>query len=353
VVKHEGITSEMHRRRDRVSREWGRFRELQSFLADHFPDPWERIQTCGLRFKTYESRDRPGFYKLVPFSCHEVPYCIQCTRMETARRVASTLDNFNRCTPKGKQPRFVHVVQTAPIYEDGTGWGNQASRNVPKFNRIVWDTLTQHLGEGIGAVQSYQDFGERCFAKRHPHLDLTVNGWMLSGGKPAVTPTLDLAGQGRARWDQAIVQRALALNLEAERGNLHVTPVIEGHRSYYSVLRYQMRELVDLRKLSYSRREGRVWWMSYKDSSRQAFTVQDFLSGLAEYQARLQVWMEGGPSLHRAFGHMAKRSIGKTEDAMEGGPIPHGQDCPCSQCGDWDRVFLDEVEDYYARARPG
>jgi hypothetical protein len=348
VVERQDIPDEEHRRRGLVSKEWGRFRELQAFLSDHFPDKWENIQRCGLRFKVYESIQRPGLYKLVAFSCHELPFCIQCTRMETARRVNSTLDNFNRCTPGTEEPRFTHIVQTAPIYEDGTGWGNQACRNLPKFAKIVWDTLAESYGEGIGAVLSYQDFGERCFAKRHPHIDLTLNGWKLEDGKPAPTPIYDLKGHGRARWDQAVVKRALALNLEAERGNVHITPTIEGYRPYYKILRYQMRELVDLRKITYSRTQGKVWWMSYKDNSQQEFTVEEFLAGLTEYQARLQAWMKGGQSLHRAFGHLAKRSIGKTEDAMGGGPIPHGEECPCSECGDWERVYLDEVDEYHA-----
>ena len=347
VVKRQGIPAEENRRRSLVTQTWGRHRELQAFLGDHFPNEWRDIQRCGLRFKTYESRDRPGYYKLLPYSCHHVPLCINCTRMEAVRRVHSTLDNFNRCTPKGKQPVFVHIVQTAPIYADGGGWGNEASRDIPKFSKLVWQTLVEHYGEGIGCVMSYQDFGERCFAKRHPHLDLTLNGWSLTDGKPTRTPTIDLTGKGRKHWDDAITARATRFRVDAQRGNPDFTPPIEGNRAYYRVLKYQMRELVELRKLGYSRSQGKVWWMSYKENRREPFTTQDFLAGLTEYQTRLGAWVKGAPSLHRAFGHLAKRSITKTQAAMEGAPIPHGTGCPCSQCGDWDRVFLDEVEESF------
>ena len=356
VVKRPGVVGLIRERRQLILDGWRRFPKLQQFLQDHAPIEWEDIRRCRLRWKALEWRQRPGHYKVAPaYSCWKLPYCIHCTRSATNRRVLAALDHFQRCTPAGQAPRFVHIVQTAPIYEDGTGWGVQASQNIKEFGAIVADTLREFYGEGMGAVMSYQDFGERAFAKRHPHIDLTLNGWMLKDGKPARTPRFALQGGGREQWDAFVADRARSLAIDAQRGSLDIGSLVTGAPAYFKVLRYQIRELIDFRKLDYSRDRQMVWWRSYKDPSREAFTVNDFLAGLAEYRWRLKQWPQGedeGIQLHRRVGHLGNNVLSKTQKAMGGRPVPHGKDCPCSDCGDWDRVFLDEVDEAFAQARP-
>jgi len=109
---------------DQVRREWARHRSLQAFLRDYFPTEWDRISVCRLDYKPMEETSEPGFVKLVPTRvCERVPYCIQCTRANVERRVRATFDQFARATPRGKPHRFIHVVQTAPLTQDGVGCG--------------------------------------------------------------------------------------------------------------------------------------------------------------------------------------------------------------------------------------
>jgi len=220
----------------------------------------------------------------------------------------------------------------------------------------VWDTLTEHLGDGLGAVMSYQDFGERAFLKRHPHMDLTLNGYRLKGdGTSEATPAFDLKGGGHARWMKAYRKNAERFEANPREGNLHVTPAIVGVRPYYAILRYQMRELVDLRKLDYSREKRVVYWHDYRENVRHGMTVDHFLDGLVEYHMRLGTWTAARghkKQLHRAYGHMAKNRIGATERLVGGAELPHGADCPCGECGDWHRVFLDDPDGVLGPVRP-
>jgi hypothetical protein len=335
-----------------VLKDWRKHRRLQSLLQDHFPGEWANISRCRMAYKPLESVQRPGHYKVAPiYACWELPFCIRCVKASTHRRVMAALDKYHRCTPKGQSMQLFHIVQTAPIYDDGTGWGVEASSNLKAFGNIVWENLQEFYGEGIGAIMSYQDFGERLFAKRHPHMDLTLNGWMLKDGQPAKTPKLNLQGGGRARWDNALVQRATRFRVDAKRGSLDVSRVIDERAIQYKVLRYQMRELVNLRQVQYNRDRQTVTWHAYsKDRdvpTQTTLTVHEFKAGLAEYQWRLKQWPQGedeGMELHRAYGHIAKRSVRKTQKAMGGVPMPHDELCPCAECGDWERVFLDDFD---------
>jgi hypothetical protein len=178
---------------------------------------------------------------------------------------------------------------------------------------------------------------------------LTLNGWRLADGKAERTPQMNLRHGGAHRFQVALAARATAFDVEATewQGNLKVQSPVVGAAEYYRVLRYQMRELVDFKKLDYSRDRQMVWWMSYKDNRRQQMTVLHFLAGLKEYQVRLGPWSrhegEGRQNLHFRYGHMADTAIARTERLVGGASIPHGKRCPCSECGDWDRVFPDET----------
>lgn len=332
---------------------WRPHRSAMRFLEDHFPDEWAMIQHCHMSYRFKEDMARPGFYKRLPaFACHKVPFCIVCSRKNAYRRTSTALDHFSMCTPAGKQPRFIHVVQTAPLTDDGLGWGAQASQDIGAFGRVVWGALKENFGDGIGAIMSYQDFGEQGFAKRHPHMDLTLNGWMLQDGGPTLTPKPELGGQGKQRWDDLVIKHARSLDLEARRGNVRFDPILTGTKRYWRVLKYQMRELVDLRKLEYSRDQQVVWWKSYNDNRRTKMTVGDWICRYWEYKNRLGAWEngQGAQNLHRRYGHLAKGTLRKTQAIMGGDKVAHGSNCPCAQCGDWMESQLTKEEEAMNRA---
>ncbi len=345
--KREQFADAIRQGQMEVSRLWRPHRSVQAFLADYFPDRWTEIQYCGSSFTFREDAFRPGTFKRrVRYRCHNVPYCLLCTSWDRWRRVASTLDNFHRCTPAGKQPRFIGIVQTAPLTEEGEGWGLAASKDVPAFGRVVWQALKETYGDGIGAVMSYQDFGERGFKKRHPHMDLTLNGWMLQDGEPVQTPRISLAGQGRRQWDERVQKYAQTIEIGAQRGDAHFIGPIVGIRPYVKVMKYKMREMVDLRKLEYSRDKQCVWWWDYKSKRRTRMEIHEFLEGFFEYQGRLGAWQRSGRvELHRGYGHLAKGQVKQTCKVMGGSPIPHGVNCVCEKCGDWYDAELDEEEE--------
>lgn len=241
-------------------------------------------------------------------------------------------------TPRGRVPRFYHVVQTAHHSEDGNGWGVKASQDLEAFGRIVWSALREWFGDGIGAIMSYQDFGERGFAKRHPHMDLTMNGYAVRDGVVRTVNPPDLTGRGFDRWCETVMKYARTLDLTAYVNDVDFTGPVHGHRDYHGVLKYQMREMVDLRKLEYDRGSRTVWWWSYKDSTRTPLPADVFVERLDEYRQRLDL------ELHRHYGHLAKRKVRATANVVGGEPIPHGDHCPCSECGDWFRIDLTDEE---------
>lgn len=264
------------------------------------------------------------------------------------------MNHFNEATPRGKQPRFIHIVQTSPLTVAGEGWGMLASKDKGGFAKVVWKTIADQVGTGLGGLLSYQDFGEQAFQKRHPHIDLTLNGWQIQDGQATHTPRIELRNGGYKNWQGTLVKHASKkYGVEARRGNLKVGSVITGHLPYYSVLRYQMRELVDLRKVDYSREKQTVNWISYKDNTRTKHTVHEFMAGMFEYQMRLGPWSNdwgtGKQNLHFRYGHIADTLLHKVSPQIGGEEIPHRKNCPCNNCGDWERVFLDDVDEGLAR----
>ncbi len=350
----EQLPAAVREHRRSVSTEWRRFRSLQGFIEDHFPLEWEEIRRCGLNPAIERDIQDGTRYALRPPSCRKVPFCIRCVKAQTTRRVLEALGQFGACTPAGKKPAFVHIVQTAPVgndgqYAGGGDWGRQAASDVETFGKIVWEVLREAYGDGIGGVMSFQRFGERGFAKLHPHMDLTLNGWTLQGDGMARTPRYEFRGSGKDRWHAATRKAAGRHYPGAEGGNVRVHTPLVGTKAYYRVLRYQMRELVDLRKLEYSRDAKTVWWKSYHENRREKFALNDFLAGLAEYKWRLGAWRgkddeAGTQRLHRRYGHMSDRRITNTQ-ILVGGAIPtHGAKCPCRSCGDWERVYPDGID---------
>lgn len=343
TVQRGGVAALVKKRQNMVRRDWGKHRSLMRFLDAYFPTEWAAIRDCSLTWVPMEETGNPGWFKVVPrHACHRIPYCIQCTKFATQRRVRNAFDQFARATPRGRRPRFIHLVITAPINQDGVGWGVQASQDPKAFGGVLWDALEELYGDGLGGIFSYHDVGERLFAKRHPHMDLTLNGYRVLNAEAKLTPTFNLTAGGRRHFDATVIKHARKLFPDARITNVWIGHAVTGVKPYYAQLKYQMREIVDFRKLVY--RDGQVHWLSYKASQRTTFTPDQFLDGLLEYQMRLKAWNKAHRSqLHRAYGIMSKRSIGATERAIGGAELPHDADCPCGDCGDWHRVFLDDV----------
>jgi hypothetical protein len=333
------IADEKRKRRERRARFWAtdRHATILRFLQHHVPEAVLPVLECGMSFHEYESEDRPGWWKVVGHRCHVRPWCIPCVEDAHRERVRRMQDIFMRCTPKGKEPRFVHIVQTAPVYDDMTGWGVPASNDLRAFRRVVWRALERLFGKGIGARLSYQDWGEVPF-RRFPHLDLTLNGWAVVDGEPVATPYYDLRNGGADRWDEVVVEEAQSLQIGAKRGSKDVSKVAVGMAAYYQAVSYQLREMLNLRWWRYDSLRRTMIYESYKEHRRVEIPVAAFMFHIQEYQARLGYWNHGQEKrLHVGMGHMADRAVPVTQKIMSGSPLACMDGCTCSRCGSWVR----------------
>lgn len=355
VVRRAGLPDLQRARYQQSAKEWDAHPDLKLFLQDFFPGRWSGIQLCGRRFVESRAASGDDRWKIRHLGCHELPYCIVCVKLEGNRRVAKTMDKFRACTPKGFQPSFFHVVQTAPSPMAGEPdgrylpatqpWAHAALDDAEWFSQIVYDTAADHMGGELGVVASFQAFGERGPAHSHPHIDFTINGWSLRDGAPVKTPRPELEGNGRRKWDRSLAQLASKRVPGAGRGNLWVGKRVVGVAAYWAQMRYQMREMMDFRKLRYNRDASIVGWVDYNTGHVTRMTARDFLQAFIGYQEKFGSWSRNDrQTMHRRYGHLADRNVGATSAKM-GGEVPkHRSNCICSECSDWERAGVVEVE---------
>lgn len=342
MVRFVGLAGHQRKVRDAANRQRDRYPDVLRFLRDFLPEEYERVMACDAAGRIWRDEEAGDRWKTTPNACWRIPWCIPCTQRRGLQRTLNAMDKFHRCTPEGQHPRFLFITQTAPITEDGYGWGVQASHDHQGFSKLVWDTAREILGPGIGAVSTYQDFGERAFGKRHPHIHMTVNAWRLGTDGPDRVAWPFRDGQGE--WKRVAGEKAMRYDVEAPKWstNVDARPIITGAAPFFKILGYQLRELVDLRKFEYSRQRNVVYWTNYRENRRERIPVKRFLGGLRDYQSRLGYW-HGSPSqqLHREKGHMARSQITRTMRAMNGRPQRHRDACTCNECGTWRREYVD------------
>jgi hypothetical protein len=159
---------------------------------------------------------------------------------------------------------------------------------------------------------------------------------------------------GRDKWDRTIQRLAMDFSGESEKGSFYIMRPIATVPEYYRILAYQMREMIDFRdKLRYDRAEQVVYTRDYRKNISYPMPVDYFLDGMVEYQVRLGTWTrQHMKQLHTGHGHLSKKRMGKSQRLFGGNEIPHDNDCPCGECGDWHTVFLDEPGRSYADVRP-
>lgn len=323
---------------------------VMRYLRDHRPDIYDKVRQCRNKARVARHAWKPDTYKVRLYGCHVEPWCFACSRESKFRRANKVLDRFYKCTPKGKEPRFAHIVQTAQFRDDGTGWGHRASKDVKAFRDIIARVVSESYGSGFGAFMSYQDFGERAFAKTHPHMDFALNGWSLTEQGPDLTRQYDLKNGGHNIWLDRTKRHAGArflLHTDDVETNLNIQGFVVGPRAYYGALLYQVRELVDVRKMTYDKQRQLVYWSSYRENRREKMTISQFHEGLADYTARLGDWGKfQARKLHVGVGHMADHRLDETQDAMGGETKPHSRSCVCSECQEWEVVWPDAEGEY-------
>lgn len=362
VVQENEVEDAVRSMWDAHREEWRNYRGLMWFLAEEYPRQWEDVRRCRTEFTTWRSMARPGRINVAMKGCKMEPLCPACANTGKWKRAMSRAKAFQRCTPKGEEPVFWQIVQTAPATgpnfppREGN-WGDEARQDVRAFAKVVFGVLKEAFGDGIGVAMSYHDVSEELWSWPHPHLDMTLNGWKLEDGKAVLTARYDFTQGGMRRWQETIKREVRAMwdYDEVQPGNVKVVGPVEGLERYIKALAYQVREVIDLRKLEYSHSQGKVWWRSYSNNFRkEEFTVDEFKHGLVEYSIRLDAWKPGRRYVDRMYGHISDGAIARTQEAM-GGAVVHEDDCSCNECNRWQRSWQSERPglDFGSSINPG
>lgn len=338
------FTHLQHKQRETRSKhrlEQRRFPDILRFLDDHLPETADKVRKCDPAGKIYRDHAAGDRWKLGPYACHQDPWCLRCTRAKHVLRTNKAMERFEKCTPGDQLPRFIHIVQMAPAGPDPAFWGNKASEDHKGLFRMVWDVCKEVLETGIGVYMSYHDFGESGPGHLSPHVDFTLNGWRLGDDGPGLTTWPFKNSQ--KKWHTSLNQKATRYTLQPLlNANVKANRPAVGRPEYWRGLAYQMRELVDLRKMTYDRPRQLVYWKSYRHNTRTKSRVFDFKWALREHSLRTGAWQRGqGQNFHQAFGHLSDRSVNRTMKAMGGVLRPHRRNCTCSECGAWMREFIE------------
>lgn len=339
-----GIPIEARKRRERHEALWGRHpdakRLIREWVAADRPGLGVALAECRRSYSVEKSVSAADKFALRSrSSCRWLPWCIPCTRAAVWGRVRRVEDAFSRCTPPGEKVRCCHMVFSAPLTPGGEGWGATAMRKLGGFFSAVYDTVKDVFGAGVGGWASYQDFGEVPFTKKAPHVDLTLNGWMVEGGVLVRVRELDIARGEKQRLNEAYARRATKFGFDlADRpGNSWVGPVREGLSAVRGTVAYQVRELVDLRKVRYPEGSRRVGWENYKDGSVDWLPDDRFCGWYREYEDRVRPHESN--HVHRGFGFMAGRLRGRVARlGFRDEAVAHEAGCACRECDDWERV---------------
>lgn len=348
-IKQAGVASEIAASRRRVNREWARYRELQTYMRDYYPEELEKVAKCRTGvYQLDEDDERPGTYRTYPkHSCHCMPWCMQCAGAERRRRVAALFETAQRCTPNGKPVELAHIVLAAGVDRIGGGDLQPMVKADPgRYFAVCHRYLTEVWGDGTGWYGSYQDFGEAGAGQMYAHMDLTLNRWAYKDGERK------LAYQELQGGSKRMLMQKWFDTLHTEYGvrpleNTHMfwTSGWKPEQEYGRMANYQVRELYDVRKIRYDRPGKRVGWVSYRGEGSVTWKpVREAMFEMEVYAQRLGQWgREPEVQLHRGQGHMAKGKVAKTQAACGGAAARHRAGCTCSRCGDWHRAFVPEL----------
>jgi hypothetical protein len=338
VFPFEALREEVRKKVRARNEKWAASPTAQQWVEDFYPDVWERVQRCRTIYDPAQSLTHANKWKATTKSCWKVPWCVPCSLSAGARRAWDAMEKFRQVTPPGESRRVIPLTLTTLLLDSGEGYAIAASKDLGRFARAVAHFLhTVYEAEPgeLGWVMSYQDFGERAFKKRHPHWHVTLNGYRWRDDRMTPLPRVELRGSRHAKvaaaWDDAL----RAFFPGADRGNFRIEEPAVGKGEFYKWLKYETRELVDMRKLAYARETSTAVWSSYHDGhERVRFHAAEFWAGLEEYRGRLHP--EKPNKLHREGGYMVGRIRRSLADVLKVPKEEHEPGtCDCAACHEW------------------
>lgn len=338
-------------------RAWGEHESVKTLLRRHFPADWERVKTCRMDkvydYKTREHEDEPNLVILRP-QCGDHPFCPACNDVATHRRAAGLTQRISMGTPRRKPPRaWMFTFGVSPLDDD---WRlpQLVASDVPRFKRATYRAIEHVFGKGVGALVTYQHYGQDVLARERPHIHAIVNGYHLDeDGKPKRVPEPQLRDGGRALVDE-IVTRELN-HAFPEAGNPSVERWMSGKdlridrledaAAIAHAAKYMAREIIDFRDFEYDAHKKLIYVNPYREQGPAVIDVPTVQRNLSLYNARYQPW--GGGKGRRifdsAYGELSDRRAGDTATAM--GAVRHHRDgCWCHECSEWSRLMTGEIE---------
>jgi hypothetical protein len=320
------------------NQKWAASPTAKDWVRDYYPNIWSEVAECRLEYHLAESLTRADRVKKVAHSCGKIPWCVPCSLAKGHERMGQALDKIARATPKDMERRVVPWTLSTVYGDDGSGpmaLSKDIGRYAKAVDHFLHEVYDAERGE-IGWIMSYQDFGEKAFAMRNPHWHLTLIGRRWRDGKMESLPTPNLLVAKTkerifAQWDNALAAWFPGVKM----GNMRIEQPAVGRGAFWKWIKYEVRELVDLRKLLYHQGSRRVWWKKYHyGHERVEFNAGVFAAGLDEYRERLRP--DRPNRLHRDGGFMVGTSLDKLAKEIGGQPERHDeQTCPCKRCDRW------------------
>lgn len=338
-------------------RAWSEHESVKTLLRRHFPADWERVKACRMDkwydYKTRPHEDQPNLVMLRP-QCRDLPFCPACNDVATYRRASGLVKRLAAGTPAKKRVRaWILTVGISPLNED---WRlpRLVASDIARFKRAVYRACERAFGKGIGALVTYQHYGQDVLVRERPHAHALVNGWRLDANDlPKRTPDFELKHGGREKLDGFVVRelnRAFpeAGNASAEAwisGKDVDLQTLETEGAVAKCAKYVAREIIDFRDFQYDARKRLVYVNPYREQGPAVIDPETLQRNLSAYNARFQPWSgEGGRRVFdSAYGQLSDRRAGDTAAAM-GSMREHRDGCWCRECSEWGRVMADSIE---------
>lgn len=352
--EREALAMRLRRAHERA---WEQHESVKTLLRRHFPADWERVKTCRMDswydYRTRHHEEEPNMVILRP-QCRDLPFCPACNDVATHRRASGLLRRLRSCTPRGKMPRaFLVTIGVSPKDGDRRLLELVAS-DVRRFKRAVYRTLERLYGKGIGALVTYQHYGQDVLVREHPHVHALVNGWRLGPrGEPVLTPKWSFADGGKQELmriaceelDRAFPEAGSPPHDHWMNGYETDIQTRASSRAVAQSAKYMAREIIDFRDFEYDPRKRIVYVTPYKRQGPAVIDVPTLQRNLSAYNAMYQPWADaaGRRVFDGAYGELSDRRAGDVATAM-GSIAEHREGCWCRECSDWSRLLTDRLD---------
>ena len=325
---------------------WMPYRETMKLLRREFPEQWGSVSECRTRWQSARIDGRTRGYEVRVASCEAKPYCPACNHKAMIKRIMDAREAIRKATPANEKPSIFGVT-IAP--RDLPEWRQVVRADHRAYMRACYRFLERMYGKNIGAIATYQEWGEAHFVRSHPHVHVTVDNWNIEDGKPKKVAYFDVAKAGGID----VVKKMLVEEMERAYGtspgfqlehfNVKLEHVAVGEEEFWKWLKYQLRELLD--PLKWTPTEGGLEVSNYRDPHARVAVPRAVLhDGLRDYASRFGRWnVRGKRTLDARYGILSDRNINDTADTM-GYRGKHREACRCRECVTRGRaIYADET----------